>query len=159
MTAAGRRSRPHGKARRAKHAVALAASDADVSRCWPVLRELRPHIGDAAALTAQVRRQEAAGYRLAFIEAQGRVVACAGFRVTEHLAWGRVVYVDDLATLETERSKGHGERLMNWLADRAGADGCGELHLDSGVQRFDAHRFYFRQGLAISSHHFSRKLK
>jgi GNAT superfamily N-acetyltransferase len=142
------------------HAVTLAASDAEIARCWPVMRELRPRFTDAAALTAQVRRQEtAAGYRLAYIAVEDRVVACAGFRVTEFLFWGRVLYVDDLVTLAAVRSHGHGARLMDWLADRALAEGCDELHLDSGVQRFEAHRFYFRQRLAISSYHFSRQLK
>jgi hypothetical protein len=33
--------------------------------------------------------------------------------------------------------------------------GCRQLELDSGVQRFGAHRFYLREGFDISSHHFS----
>ncbi|MGZ5001726.1 MAG: GNAT family N-acetyltransferase, partial [Chthoniobacterales bacterium] len=30
--------------------------------------------------------------------------------------------------------------------------------LDSGVQRFDAHRFYLMKRMKISSHHFSLEL-
>ena len=29
------------------------------------------------------------------------------------------------------------------------------LDLDSGVQRFPAHRFYLGQGMAITAHHFA----
>jgi hypothetical protein len=32
------------------------------------------------------------------------------------------------------------------------------LELDSGVQRFAAHRFYFRERMWISRHHFSLEL-
>jgi len=46
----------------------------------------------------------------------------------------------------------------DWLEAVAREDGCGQLHLDSGVQRFDAHRFYFTRGMAIRSHHFGRDL-
>jgi len=30
-----------------------------------------------------------------------------------------------------------------------------QLHLDSGVQRYMAHKFYLREGFIIASHHFS----
>ena len=82
----------------------------------------------------------------------------AGFRVHETLAWGWILYVDDLVTDEAARSSGYGERLLSWLAELARADGCDELHLDSGVHRFDAHRFYLRNRFAISAHHFSLPL-
>lgn len=41
---------------------------------------------------------------------------------------------------------------------RARAAGCSVLDLDSGVQRFDAHRFSLRERRHISSHHFSKRL-
>ncbi len=59
----------------------------------------------------------------------------------------------------TRRSQGHGARLLAWLADQARARDCDLLELDSGVQRFDAHRFYFRERMRIASYHFSRALK
>jgi hypothetical protein len=44
------------------------------------------------------------------------------------------------------------------LVAEARAAGCGELHLDSGVQRFAAHRFYLRERMEIMAHHFRLKL-
>jgi GNAT superfamily N-acetyltransferase len=130
-------------------------SEPDVQRCWSVMRQLRPHLS-AESFAAQVRRQmQAHAYRLACVEAEGVVKAVAGFRVSECLAWGRFLYVDDLVTDETERSRGHGEALLRWLIERAWSEGCDELHLDSGVTRFGAHRFYLRHGMRIASHHFS----
>jgi len=68
------------------------------------------------------------------------------------------MYVDDLVTDERQRSKGVGGALLDWLAEQARARGCAELHLDSGVHRFDAHRFYFTKRMHISSYHFKIKL-
>jgi hypothetical protein len=45
------------------------------------------------------------------------------------------------------------------LARRAEAAGCAAIDLDSNVQRADAHRFYMREGLTISSFHFARPLR
>jgi hypothetical protein len=41
------------------------------------------------------------------------------------------------------------------LLAHGGEPGCGELHLDSGVQRFGAHRVYLKNGFDITSHHFA----
>jgi GNAT superfamily N-acetyltransferase len=106
-----------------------------------------------------VRRQHAAGYRLVCLASDGRVESVAGYRVLETLAWGRMLYVDDLVTREGSRDRGSGGRLMAWLLREARRLGCEAVHLDSGVQRFAAHGFYFKHRLRISCHHFERRLE
>ena len=134
-----------------------ATTDAAIAACYPVMAQLRPYLLDDEFLP-RVRRQMANGYRLAYVEQESRPVAVAGFRQLENLAWGRFLYVDDLVTDENARSQGHGERLFDWLLAEADRLGCEQLHLDSGVQRFAAHRFYFRERMDITSYHFARKV-
>jgi len=138
--------------------IALAETEADIARCFPVMADLRPHL-TAGEFAARVRRQQAAGYRLAYLEEAGEVRAVAGFRYLETLAWGKILYVDDLVTAPAQRSRGHGGQLFDWLVAQANQSGCDELHLDSGVQRFGAHRFYLCHRMDINSHHFALKLK
>ncbi len=131
--------------------IRIAATDAEILACYPVMLALRPHVAEAD-FTQRVRRQETAGYRLAYAaDAQNRPAAVAGFRIGENLAWGRFLYVDDLVTRPELRSQGYGTALLAWLKGHAAAEGCGQLHLDSGMQRTDAHRFYLREGVPISS--------
>jgi hypothetical protein len=137
--------------------IALATSDAEILACFPVLRELRPQLVESGFL-ARVRRQQQGGYQLARVAGAEGPVAVAGFRLLESLAWGRYLYVDDLATLASARSHGHGARLIEWLSGFAATHDCGQLHLDSGVQRFAAHRFYLRQRMSITSPHFALEL-
>jgi GNAT superfamily N-acetyltransferase len=106
-------------------------------------------------LIAQIKKQAASGYRVAYVESDGEVLCVAGFVVATKLAWGKHLYVDDLVTAERHRSKGAGAAMVAWLKSQARSLGCTQLHLDSGVQRFSAHRFYLRERFAISSHHFS----
>ena len=135
--------------------VVLAEADAEIARCFPVMAQLRGGLSGEAEFVDQVKRQmSVAGYRLAYLEDSGRVVAVAGFRVSEWLAWGKALYVDDLVTDSEARGSGWGSALMDWLIARAKAEDCRELHLDSAVQRGAAHRFYFRKGLQIKSYHF-----
>ncbi len=134
--------------------VKLAQSHADLVRVAPILCELRTQF-QPPELIAQIERQQRAGYQLAYVEQKGEVIAAAGFVITEKLAWQRHLYVDDLITSQDHRSSGAGHVLMSWLRDYAIAKGCQQLHLDSGVQRFAAHKFYLREGFIINSHHFS----
>ena len=84
--------------------------------------------------------------------------AVAGYRFLESLFSGKNLYVDDLVTRERDRSKGFGAHLLDWLIEQAREHGCESLELDSGVQRFDAHRFYFSKRMSISSYHFRIKI-
>ncbi len=135
----------------------IATTDAEIVACHSVMRELRPQVPEEQFLS-RVRSQEGAGYRLACIRGPAGVVAVAGFRVGENLAWGRFLYVDDLVTLPGQRSKGHGASLLSWLKGQAAKEGCGQMHLDSGIQRKEAHRFYEREGMALASLHFVARI-
>jgi GNAT superfamily N-acetyltransferase len=135
----------------------------DTALAFPAMQTLRPHFEDESVFVARVDEvQRGEGYRLAGVfEEPQHAVAVAGFRVGHMLAWGRFLYVDDLSTLAEARRRGHGRRLLEWLAEEAQRLGCDQLHLDSGVgpDRSDAHRLYFNTGLSISSFHFARRLR
>jgi GNAT superfamily N-acetyltransferase len=133
--------------------IQLASSDEAIAACYKVMHELRPHVGEQEFLS-RVRAQQTAGYRLACLRAEGTPVAVAGFRIGENLAWGRHLYVDDLVTLSGHRSMGYGSALLEWLRSYAVEQGCAQLHLDSGVQRTAAHRFYVREGMTKAGFHF-----
>jgi GNAT superfamily N-acetyltransferase len=105
-----------------------------------------------------VRKQHAQGYRLLALESGGRARSLAGYRLLDYLWVGRAMYVDDLVTDEASRSQQFGERIFAELKRLAAADGCVELHLDSGLHRAHAHRFYFRQRMSIDDFHFVLKL-
>jgi GNAT superfamily N-acetyltransferase len=137
--------------------IALAVSDSEIDRCFPIMQELRPHLLQTEFVN-RVKQQQQQGYRLAYLKEEDDIKALAGFRLSQCLASGKFLYVDDLITQPGERSKGYGDRLMSWLVDYARSHACDQLQLDSGVQRFAAHRFYFRQRLEITSYHFALKL-
>lgn len=122
-----------------------------------VLRELRPHL-TPASFAAVYEEGYPQGLRFLAAYDGDRCVGVAGWRVVATTTAMRKLYVDDLVTLTSERSRGVGALVLAELVERAQAHGCQILDLDSGVQRRDAHRFYMREGLTISSFHFVRPL-
>jgi hypothetical protein len=110
---------------------AIAGTDDEINRCFPVVSELRPHL-KPDSFVSLVRSMEVEGYRLAFIEEEGAVVAVAGYRIFTSLFMGRNLYVDDLVTADAARSKGYGKLMLHLRKSRAGdRPQCGLL------QRFD----------------------
>jgi len=132
-------------------------SDEEIASTFAVMRQLRMDLHDDEYLE-KIKRIRRSGYRLAATVEGGEARCVAGFRIVEFLAHGKFLYVDDLVTAEEARSEGHGQRMLEWLTSIARQEGCGSLQLDSGVQRHEAHRFYFRQGMSIYSYHFAKSL-
>lgn len=132
-------------------------SQADLLKALPVLRQLRPDL-TAQTLPTLAAAMRSEGMRMALLLKDERVATVASYRIATCLAWGKHLYLYDLVTDETTRSGGCGAAMLDWLIDQARREGCVQLHLDSGVQRFDAHRFYLRHRFQITSHHFAIKL-
>ncbi|MGH8868566.1 MAG: GNAT family N-acetyltransferase [Actinomycetes bacterium] len=125
----------------------------------PVLAELRTHL-TAESLAAVYAEGFPQGLRFTAVydDEETRCLGVAGWRVVATTNVLRKLYVDDLVTRTDARSTGVGHFLLADLEKRASRAGCAIIDLDSGVQRHAAHRFYFREGMYISSHHFAVRL-
>ena len=135
---------------------------AESARAFVAMAELR-RLADVQSFLDRVAVQRREGYRLvgSFDSGDDDAAGVAGFRVGNFLAWGRVIYVDDLSTRAKYRGRGHGGALMDWLIAEAKRLECDQLHLDSGVgpDRETAHRLYMNKGMRISAHHFQIDLR
>jgi GNAT superfamily N-acetyltransferase len=128
------------------------------SEVLPVLLELRPHL-TAESFDAVYREGHPQGLRFLVAYDDQRCVGVAGWRLVACTSLIRKLYVDDLVTTAASRSTGVGRALLDELDRRARAADCTRLDLDSAVHRQDAHRFYFRERMAISAYHFDKHLR
>ena len=140
--------------------IALARTPSAIAQIAPVLNQLRTQYSEAS-LIEKISQLQRTGYQIAYAQYEGEgegkseVLCVAGFVIDESLAWGKHIYINDLVTNERYRGSGAGTALLTWLKNYAKTNGCQQMHLDSGVQRFAAHRFYLNNGFNIASHHFS----
>lgn len=130
--------------------------DAEIISSFAVMKQLRPHLDEKAYLATVRKLQSEQNYHLLALFVKDQIKALAGYRIVTNLAWGTHLYVDDLVTDENSRGNGYAQQLFNWLEEEANKKHCQQLHLDSGVQRHDAHRFYLKNRMVISSHHFQK---
>ncbi len=122
-----------------------------------VLLELRPHL-TPATLRQIYAEGHPQGLRFTAAYEDAGCLAVAGWRIVATTVAVRKLYIDDLVTRADQRGRGVGGALIGELASRARQAGCAVLDLDSGTARTEAHNFYFRAGLRITSFHFARRL-
>ena len=138
------------------NAIALrhAESAPEILACYPVMRELRPHLATAEEFLERVERQARHGYRLLAAWRGNEVLALAGYRDMEMLIHGKFIYVDDLVTREEARRNQLGQQLLGHLFGLAWEQGCSRVMLDTGIANAMAQRFYFRMGMLPTGLHF-----
>jgi hypothetical protein len=140
-----------------KMKIKMAQSDAEILCCFDTMSQLRPHL-KRESFVETVRKLEADGFKLAYIEDEGEIVCVTGYRIISNLCFGKTLYIEDLVTSENLRSKSYGEKMIGWLKEVASSELCKVLHLDSGTHRARAHKFYFSQDFFISDYHFYMEL-
>lgn len=93
--------------------IQTANSSEQISLCSNIMRQLRPHLEDKQRFVEQVQRQIQERYLLAYLQDGGEVRFLAGFRFLEFLAWGKVLYIDDLISDSAARRNGYGGVVSN----------------------------------------------
>lgn len=137
--------------------IKIAQTKEDFLKCFDVMQALRPHLTPELLLEL-LPKMQAENYSLIFIEENGKAISACGFRYLTTLFDGRYIYIDDLSTLPEARGKGHAGALFDYVVEKSKAEGLKAVHLDSGHQRYDAHRLYLNKGMKIVYHHFRLEL-
>ncbi len=131
---------------------------AEIARCHPLMRQLRPRLESADEFLEIHRRQAMAGYRLLARWSDETPVALAGYRVTENLFHGQHIYIDDLVSDSASRKLGHGRALLEFLKSEAKSLGLTQVVLDTAVTNLTAQRLYQNAGMTAEALHFFVKL-
>lgn len=126
-----------------------------LARAESVHRQLRPLL--PADYVAKMNRVLERARMVLAVEGN-EVLGIAVYRWHENTFDGLKFYVDDLVTDEAHRSEGVGHALIEHLEDAARKLDANGLALDSGTQRTQAHKFYFREGFVISAFNFKKSI-
>src|SRR5262245_55999382 len=127
------------------HRIAIATTPEEIDACFPVMSQLRPKIAREDFVKRVQDLATTTGLRLAWLE-DGGIRAVAGYRISDWLAGGRYLEIEDLVTADGDRSKGYGGLLFDWIVALAAREHCQQVRLVSNLRRVDAHRFYLRKG-------------
>ena len=82
---------------------------------------------------------------------------CGMWFQTRHYA-GRSLEVDHVIIDEAHRNKGIGDLLMNYVYDYARKKDCKWVELNTYVDNYPSHKFYYNQGFVAKGYHFVKEL-
>lgn len=136
----------------------VAKTKADLERCYPVMKELRPDLNfeDYISIYEEAHRND--GYEIVAIEDGGKILAVMGYRILSDYVRGKHVYVDDLVSSETVRSRGLGAALLKYAEQVAKEMNCRTLRLCTGVENDRGVKFYEKNGWTKRAFAYSKKL-
>lgn len=116
-------------------------SPSDWDSAWAVLHTLRPDLSREAWNDRRVALGKS-GYRLFGLTAEGALACVAGISLHPHPRLLKDLWVQDLATLEGERARGHGAAMMRYLEALAEREGFARLCVYTLLTNTRAQNFY-----------------
>jgi GNAT superfamily N-acetyltransferase len=110
-------------------------------KAFPIMQQLRTDLSLSTYIEL-LSEMTKGGYRLFAMNDENKIVALAGIQLNINFYNHRYVFIHDLVTDSSHRSKGYGEKLLDYIHKWAREKGARYVSLESGIQRKDAHRFY-----------------
>ena len=122
-------------------------TQAGLARVFPVMNALRTELLFQDYLSIYEQARAANCYTLvgAFVD-DDQCVGLMGYRILHDYVHGKHIYVDDLVTVESFRSKGIGSQLLAFAEQEARRLACSNLRLSTGIANTGGKKFYEREG-------------
>jgi GNAT superfamily N-acetyltransferase len=129
----------------------------ELPEAYEVLTQLRVGLSyeEFEDLVYEMRHKE---YKMIGVFEGVELVTYAGVFIQTNLYHKRHLFIDDLVTYDSVRSRGYGDAMMEYLVNYAKVAMCENIVLSSGTQRLDAHRFYEALGFKKLSYMFVKEV-
>jgi GNAT superfamily N-acetyltransferase len=129
----------------------------ELPEAYEVLSQLRVDLDykDFEDLVYEMRHKE---YKMIGVFEGVELVTYAGVFIQTNLYHKRHLFVDDLVTYDSFRSRGYGDAMIDYLTNYAKVAMCENIVLSSGIQRVEAHKFYKKMGFEKKSFVFVKTL-
>lgn len=132
---------------------------ADLEKCYPVMKELRPHLSFEDYISIYEQSHSSDGYEIVAVEANKQILAVMGYRFLSDYVRGKHVYVDDLVSSENHRSQRLGAELLKFAEKIAKENGCKSLRLCTGIENERGIKFYDLNGWTKRAFAYAKKLE
>ena len=134
------------------------ASEEEIKYCYKLMHQIREDLSEEDFIKI-ISKQIENGYKVIYLIENGEIICVTGFIISYKLAWGKHLYIDDFVTNKSVNTSDAAKALLDFIKIYAKQQSCNSIHLDSSVQRKEAHNFYLQENMKIDTHHFSIDIK
>lgn len=129
----------------------------DINSIIPLVQKLADNKIQDSLLEDRFAEMITQNYECAVVHDDDKLIGVCGlWYCTRHYA-GKSVEMDHVFIDENYRSKGLGKKFMNWVDDYVKSKGCEAVELNTYVQNYPSHKFYYNQGFEILGYHFLKR--
>lgn len=120
----------------------------------PLIQKLTNHKFSDAILKERFSEMVQQNYECAVIYDEQQLIGVTGlWFCTRHYA-GKTVEIDHVYIEDGYRGKGLGKHFLNWIYEYVKTKGCNTVELNTYVQNYPSHKFYYNEGFEILGYHF-----
>ena len=130
----------------------------DLERCYPVMKELRTSLSFENYINLYEQAHAKDGYEIMALQQDRKILAVMGYRILYDYVHGKHIYIDDLVSTSTERSKGFGAQFLEYAEQIARQQGCQCLRLCTGIENELGKKFYEKSGWNLRAVAYKKKL-
>ena len=124
----------------------------------PLIQQLTSHKFSDDILKERFTEMVTQNYECAVIYENENLIGVSGlWYCTRHYV-GKTVEIDHVYIDENYRSKGLGKQFLNWIYEYVKTKGCTTVELNTYVQNYPSHKFYYNEGFEILGYHFLKTL-
>lgn len=97
-------------------------------------------------------------YECAVIYDGDKLIGVTGLWFCTRHYVGKAVELDHVYISEDYRSMGLGKKFMDWIKNYCQSQGCNSMELNTYVNNYPSHKFYYNEGMEIWGYHFFKHL-
>ena len=130
----------------------------DINTIIPLIQKLTNNASSDALLKERFAIMVKENYECAGVFEDNILIGiCGMWFQTRHYA-GKSMEVDHVYIDEVYQGKGLGKEFFKWLYNYAKSKGCTASELNTYVQNYPSHKFYYNEGYEIYGYHFYKTL-
>lgn len=124
----------------------------------PLIQQLTSHKCSESILKERFANMVRENYECAVIYDKDQLIGVSGlWYCTRHYA-GKSVELDHVFIAENYRNKGLGKQFLEWIYNHVKTKGVEAAELNTYVQNYPSHKFYYNEGFQILGYHFLKRL-
>jgi GNAT superfamily N-acetyltransferase len=133
-------------------------SNEDLDQIIPMVYELDDAKVSKELLKSRFNEMKHQNYECAVVSVDNELVGVAGLWFCTRHYIGKSVELDHVFIKPEHRGNGLGKQFMTWVNDYVKSKGCNSLELNTYVQNYPSHKFYYNEGFEILGYHFLKKI-
>lgn len=123
----------------------------------PLIQKLTEHKFSENILKERFTEMVSQNYECAVIYEGETLIGVTGMWFCTRHYTGKTVEIDHVYIDDGYRGKGLGKQFLNWIYEYVKTKGCNSVELNTYVQNYPSHKFYYNEGFEILGYHFFKK--